>query len=190
MNIGFICGKYLKNTLYFCIIVFFSFFCFVGASTPVIVSLSIIPWQITYWSPTYLNLWQIDISPVQQETQWQFGDYFWVKDLGSSDTGYTTTIVSDWLIWPNWATLTWIYLMAGNNWGPELLLWVDWNVKINPVFSGSYYSIFSSPVTYIYRQQWANYWKINKYGDKPWIKVVTPGYMQPWTYSWTIYFDI
>lgn len=184
--------KTLFFTIKFCciIILFICFFSFVGAaSTDVPISLTINPWQITVWSPTYMDLWQINLSTNQQNIQWQFSDYFWAQDLEASINGYSTTIVSDGLVWLNWITLTWIYIMAWNNWSPELLVWNTWNVQINSVFSGDYYSIFNTPVTYIYRSLWAVY-SINKYGDRPFIRVVIPGYVQPWKYSWVIYFDI
>lgn len=154
------------------------------------VSISILAWQINYWSPMYLNLWQINLSQVEQNIQWQFSDYFWVSDLAGSDNWYNTNIWCDGLVWPNWIVLTWIFLMAWNNGSPELLNWNIWNVKINSSFSGIYYSMFNWPVTYIYRDPWVNHWIINKYWDKPWIRVVVPPYTQPWTYSGTIYFDI
>jgi hypothetical protein len=160
-------------------------------ATDVIVSITIDPWQITYWAPASLSLWSIALSQTSQNKQWQFDDYFRVSDLAWSDSGYSTTIVSDWLIWPNWSIpLTWIYMMAGNAWGPELLLWLTWDIRVNPAMSDSYYSIFSTPVTYIYRPEASNNWKVNKYWDKPWIRIVVPPYTQPWMYSWTIYFDI
>lgn len=182
--------KYFYWTkMFFILVVFLVVFSFASASD-VILSLIINPWQITYWAPSYLGLWQINISEIEQDKQAQFDDYFWVSDLVWSDSGYNTTVVSDGLIWPNWsAVLTWIYLMAWNS-NPELLLWTNWNVEINSVFSWDYYSIFNTPVTYIYRWETLNYWKINKYWDKPWIKIVIPAYTQPWMYSWTIYFDI
>ncbi len=155
------------------------------------VSVSILAWQIDYWSPKYLNLWQINLSPLEQNIQWQFGDYFWVSDLVWSDNWYSTNIwCDDGLIWPNWTILTWVYLMAWNNGLPELLNWNPWNVQINQFFSGSFSSIFNWPVTYIYRNSWQNNWVVNKYGDRAWIRVVVPPYTQPWTYSWTIYLDI
>jgi len=171
-------------------ILLYVFFVVDSFSDNTLVQVSIVPWQITLGFPAYLNLWTINLSQSPTEVEWQFGDYFWVSDLGGSDNGYRTTIVSDGLIWNNWVTLTGIYLIAWNNWAPELLLWVDWDVRINTAFLGSGQSIFSNPVTYIYRPQWINYWRINKYGDKPSIRIVLPPYSQPWQYSWTIYFDI
>jgi len=190
INKDFIYKKYIKKIEVFYFFIFFLIILSFVRAEDVILSITINPWEITYWAPMYLNLWQISLSQTQQNIQWQFDDYFWVNDLQWSDSWYNTTIVSDGFMWPNWNILTWIYLMAWNNWSPELLLWLTWNVMINQAFSESYYSIFSSPVTYIYRPQWENYWKVNKYGDKPWIKVIIPPYTSPWMYSWTIYIDI
>ncbi|MFZ2151054.1 MAG: hypothetical protein WAZ12_02055 [Candidatus Absconditicoccaceae bacterium] len=182
--------KYFYGTkMFFILVVFLVVFSFASASD-VILSLIINPGQITYGAPSYLGLGQINISEIEQDKQAQFDDYFWVSDLVGSDSGYNTTVVSDGLIGPNGsAVLTGIYLMAGNS-NPELLLGTNGNVEINSVFSGDYYSIFNTPVTYIYRGETLNYGKINKYGDKPWIKIVIPAYTQPGMYSGTIYFDI
>jgi hypothetical protein len=160
-----------------------------STNTNTLVTVAITPWQITYGSPVYLNLWQINLSQTQQEIEWQFSEHFWISDLEASDNGYTTTIVSDGLVWANWIILTWIYLAAWNNGIPDLLAGLVWDVRINQLFSGNYFSI-NNPITYIYRPQWLNYWRISKYGDRPWIKIIVPPYAQPWTYSWTIYFDI
>jgi len=191
MDIEFIYKNcFLKIEIFIISIFLLYFVSFSNAATDVQLSLVINPWQIDYWSPMYLNLWQINLSQVEQNIQWQFGDYFWVSDLAWSDNGYNTHISCDGLVWPNWIVLTWVYLMAWNNGNPELLNWNAWSVKINSSFSGNYFSMFNGPVTYIYRDPWTNHWIINKYWDKAWIRVVVPPYTQPWTYSWTIYFDI
>jgi hypothetical protein len=172
-------------------LMFFVVFLSFVKATDVIVSITINPWQITFWAPVSLSLWSISLSQTSQNKEWQFDDYFRVSDLIWSDSGYNTTVVSDGLVWPSWSSpLTWIYLMAWSIWGPELLLGTTWNVQINSALSSDYYSIFNVPVTYIYRPQSINYWKVNKYWDKPWIRIVIPPYTQPWMYSWTIYFDI
>lgn len=191
INKGFIWKNYFKKIEVFYASIFFLIFLSFVKASDVMVSITINPWQITYWAPSYLGLWQINISETEQNKQAQFEDYFWVSDLVWSDSWYSTTVVSDGLLWPDWSsTLTWIYLMAWNWSTPELLAWIPGGVRINSVFSWEYYSIFDTPVTYIYRPETSNYWKINKYWDKPWIKIVIPPYTQPWMYSWIIYFDI
>lgn len=175
---------------YFVIFVFFVFLGFFVKAQETIISISILPGEVSRWAASSLSLWEIELAQIQQEVTGRFQDYFWVSDLKWHDNGYNTMIVSDGLIGPNENILTGIYLMAGNGGRPELEIWIDWEVMINQLFSGDYHSIYWDPITYIYRTVWANNWKINKYRDRPWIKIVVPPYTSPGTYSGTIYFDV
>lgn len=180
-------GNYLnKFLLLFCFVLFLNYSCF-SATSDVPVTLQIMPWVIRYGiSDTWLNFWSISVSWVVQEIERQFEDYFRVQDLKAADSGYYTTVVSAGLAWPL-MTITWIYMKAWNIY-PELLLGVVWNVVIGTNLL-NYQSIYNN-VTYIRRDNAPNYWKINKYWDKPWIKIVVPPYVSPWNYSWTIFFSL
>lgn len=174
--------KYIWITIFF---VLFFVFCL---SQETKIKLEVTPWQITWWvESSWLNLGTVEIWETQKELTWQFDWYFWVSDLEASDLGWSTTVKCDWLNWSNGWILTWIYMMV-DDLSPELLLWVPWNVLIDQNFL-NYYSINTS-VTYIYRPAWANFGRINKYWDKPHIKVIIPPYSAPWSYSWIIYFDM
>lgn len=182
-------NSYFKTTfIALCFVFLFFLWSFVFSQSQTILTMSINPWQLSYDSPAYLNLWQINLSESQQNIQWQFDDYFWVSDLMWLDDWYSTNIQCDWLYGANGVVLSWIYLKAWNI-NPTLILWNPWNVFISPHFS-DYYPINNWPVIYIYREAGANYWTINKYWDMPWIRVTIPPYTQPWTYSWIIFFDI
>lgn len=183
-------NKYIYGIRFFGILFVFLFSLSFVKSSDIIVSIDILPWEITRWASSNLSLGQISLDDQNKELSWQFEDDFWINDLKWHDNGYNTMIVSDWLIWPNWNILTGIYLMAGNGNRPVLDRGVLWDVRINDVFSGNYHSIYWDPVVYIYRPVWPNNWKINKYKDRPWIKIVVPPYTSPWTYSGTIYFDV
>lgn len=175
----------IKNILIFGFFVVFTFFQVKSSNFPL--SLYVTPWEITYGiSDTWLNFWSVTVSWAFQEIERQFEDYFWVQDLKAADSGYYTTVVSAGLVWPL-MTITWIYMKADNI-NPELLLGVAWNVFINTGLLN--YKSISGSVTYIYRDNALNFWKINKYGDKPWIKIVVPPFVSPWNYSWTIFFSL
>lgn len=175
---------YLKLVWFIFVGFFYYFFCYANVS----VNFSVDPWQITWWVSSGLSLWTIEAGQTQQVLTWQFAGYFWVQDLKWSDTGWTTTVNCDWLYWPQWSIITWIYLKAWNS-SPNLLLWTIWNVLINQNLINDYEPIEVS-ISYIHRPQWQNNWKINKYGDIPYIKVIIPPYTPPGNYSWTIYFDL
>lgn len=167
------------------VLVFFLLFIEVRAAD-VPVSLTVDQWEITHGvASAWLDLGLISVGDTI-ELSAQFAGPFWVSDLKSSDSWYRTTVRCSGLRWPNWSVITGIYLKNWNS-TPTLLDGMAGNVKINPNLS-DFFPINTS-VNYIYREQGLNYWTINKYWDNPWIKIVVPAYMQPWSYSWEVIFD-
>ena len=142
---------------------------------------------IRHGTPDNVNLWVLSTSTSDQELSGQFSDYFWVEDLEWYVTGYYTTIQCDGVYGPSGNILTWVYLKAGNT-SPTLLLWNSGDVLISSGLQ-NYASIFS-PMTYIYKPtDTGNAWIVNRYGDKPRLKIVIPAYTPPGTYSGTIVFS-
>ncbi|EKD25362.1 MAG: hypothetical protein ACD_80C00079G0005 [uncultured bacterium (gcode 4)] len=151
------------------------------------VSLQIKWMGIRHGTPDNVNLWLLTASGNDQEINGQFSGYFWVEDIEGYITGHYTTIQCEGVYGPLWNKLTWVYLKAGNI-NPERILWLTGNVLIAPSFAD--YTSILSPMTYIYKPTaLGNAWIVNKYWDKPWLKIVVPGGTPPGTYSGTIVFS-
>ncbi len=155
-------------------------------------------WSITFeikgyglrhGTPENFPIGTIINSPNDQIVSGQFTDYFWVEDILGEITGHYTTIQCDGIYGPNSTILTGIELKAWSS-TPTLLLWTTWAyVAINPSLS-TYHSIIE-PITYIYKSTHpSNAWIVNKYGDRPWIKILIPGNTPPGMYSGTIVFSL
>ena len=143
---------------------------------------------LRHGTPNNVNLWTYPTLPGDQEIIRQFDDIFWVEDLLWSSTGYYTTIQCDGVYGPSGNRLTGIYLKAGNT-SPTLLQWRTGNVFIATGFSG-YISILN-PVTYIYKPTSpTNAALVNKYWDRPRLKIVVPANSPAGTYSGTIVFSL
>ena len=143
---------------------------------------------IRHGTPDNMNLGTISASTNDQEISWQFTDTFWVEDIEWYITGHYTTIQCAGVYGPNNAILTWVELMAGNT-EPELLMGITGtNVFINPMLHT--YTSITKPVTYIYKTtDTNNIWIVNKYGDKPWLKILIPPTSPAGIYSGTIVFS-
>jgi len=143
---------------------------------------------IRIWTPENFNVWTINYSSQEQEVTWRFNDYFRVEDLDSRMTGHYTTIQCDGLYATWWYSLTWIYLKYGNL-NPTLIYGQTWVVSISNFLSG--YQSITNPITYIYKStSWGNIWVVNRYGDKPYVKIIIPAYSNTWDYSGTITFSL
>lgn len=143
---------------------------------------------IRHGTPDNTNLWLLTTSGNEQELTGQFTDYFWVEDLQGYTTGHYTTIQCDGVYGPSWYILSWIYLKAGNI-TPELIQWLTGNhIFINSILNN--YIDILSPITYIYKETHNdNAWLANRYGDKPYYKIIIPAYAPPGMYSGTIVFS-
>lgn len=152
------------------------------------ISLEIIGLGVRHWTPENFQINTVYSSPSEQYIEQQFTENFWVEDLQWYATGYYTTIQCDGIYGPLNTKLTWIELKAGDS-DPELIAWLTWpNVAINSALS-SYMNIVE-PVTYIYKNNGANnIGLVNKYGDKPRLKITIPPTAQPGIYSGTIVFS-
>ena len=151
-----------------------------------IISIEITGIGIRHGTPDNVNLWVLNTSSSDQEFSGQFTDYFRVEDMEGYVTGHYTTIQCDGVHGP--VTLTWVYLKAGNT-SPELIQGLTGNhVLINSELSS--YTNILAPITYIYKEtNSSNAGLINRYGDKPWLKILIPGGTPPGTYSGTIVFS-
>ena len=157
-----------------------------GYAADVNMTLEITGLGIRHGTPENTNLWTVMSVSGDQEISGQFIEPFRVEDMEGYITGHYTTIQCDGVHGP--VTLTWVYLKAGNT-SPELIQGLTGNhVLINSELS-SYTSILA-PVTYIYKEtNLSNIWIMNKYGDKPRLKVIIPEGTPPGTYSGTIVFS-
>ena len=151
------------------------------------ISLEITGIGLRHGTPNNANLWVLSTSTTDQEFSGQFSDYFRVEDMEGYVTGHYTTIQCDGVYGPAGNKLTWVYLKAGNT-SPTLLLGTSGDVLIS---SGIYdYASILSPMTYIYKPtDTGNAWLVNRYWDKPRLKIVIPAYTPPGTYSGTIVFS-
>jgi len=127
-------------------------------------------------------------SPTDQVVSGQFTEHFRIEDIEGYMTGHYTTIQCDGIYGPSNTRLTGIELKAGNT-DPELIMGLTGpNVKINSNLI-TYQNIIE-PITYLYKETNSNHMGIvNKYGDKPWIKLLIPTSTPPGTYSGTIVFS-
>jgi len=181
--------KTKKNILFIVIVVLLSTIFLLNkkcSSFDTIITISIIPGWLTIWAPiTWIDFGNIKVSPASQELSWQFSDFFWISDLDGIDSWYYTTLQSDGLIyWNNMINAS----IKVDSIQPDLMEWITWNVYMNSDLL-SYYPIDIS-VTYIYRNLWFNNGIINKYGNKPWVKLTVPSFTPPWDYTGVINFDL
>ncbi|MFA7298354.1 MAG: hypothetical protein WC010_01790 [Candidatus Absconditabacterales bacterium] len=153
-----------------------------------IVSLEVTGIGIRHGTPANVNLGTIIASPGDQEFSGQFSNYFRVDDMQGYITGYYTTIQCDGIYGSTGNKLTGVYLKAGNI-IPEYIQGITGNhILINSILST--YTNILLPITYLYKETHIdNKGLINKYGDKPWIKIFIPGGTPPGSYSGTIVFS-
>ena len=152
------------------------------------VSLQINGVGLRHGTPNNVNLWTPNTSPNDQEIVWQFDDNFWVEDLEWYITGHYTTIQCDGVYGSAGNKLTGVYLKVGNS-NPTLLMWGTGNVHIATELN-DYVSILN-PITYIYKPTAIdNEWAINRYWDRPRLKIIIPGWTPPGNYSGTIVFNL
>jgi len=164
---------------------FLTFYVQAGRGT---ISLNIVWIWIRHGTPSNVNLWVYGTSSNDQEISGQFSDYFWVEDLQGIATGHYTTIQCDGVYGSAGNRLTWVYLKAGST-SPTLIMGLTGNVLISS-WTYNYVSILN-PVTYIYKPtDVGNGWLANKYWDKPWFKIVIPGWTPAGHYSGTIIFSL
>lgn len=152
------------------------------------ITLQVVGLGIRHWTPDNLAIWTVMMSPNDQEIDQQFTTGFRVEDLEWLITGHYTTIQCEGVYGPNMTILTWIELKAGSA-TPSLLMGTTGNnVYINPDLSQ--YINITDPITYFYKETNPNNkGLLNKYGDKPWIKILIPSSAPAGVYSGTIVFS-
>lgn len=181
-----------KQKLFLLVIIIISywFFYFTLAQSTAqgIISLKITWLGIRHGTPENFPIWTITASPSDQEISWHFTDYFRVEDIQWYATWHYTTIQCDGIYGPSNTKLTWIEIKAGNT-NPELIMGLTWpNVQINTLLAN--YTNILEPVTYIYKETNTNHaWIVNKYGDKPRLKILIPPAAPAGIYSGTIVFS-
>lgn len=146
-----------------------------------------IKWQwLIIGTPNNLNLgsvnaWAIIIS--------SFLDYFWLEDLRGTSTGHYTTIQCDGLYWPNWSVtnvITWIQLSGAVI---EKIAWADNDTLIYSNLNT--WTDITSPKLYLYRNNAvSNVWVINRYWNKPDIRISVPSWMPAGTYKGNITYTL
>lgn len=170
------------------------------------VDLEIKAWAVTIWAPTTINLgtWTVS-SSVQTKVitmssgncawdgtwlTWEDFSYFWVEDLKSSWTWYTTTLESADLVdgeriitadniavstteW-TWAitTLNWLNGLSSTRPDEILLTWND----LQPMDSAQWMIWRILPTT-------PDAWIVWKYGFRPTFTITIPKYQDVWTYT-------
>jgi hypothetical protein len=183
-------GDYFNSCCFFLMknkFVFFVFcslvFVWVVLGTESQVSITLSARWLFVWTPANLNLWSVSPGGTVEVN---FDDYFWVEDLRWTSTGHYTTIQCDGLYWSN------NYIITGVQ-----LSWI--NVEMIAGISNStlIYSNLNSrtditqPQLYLYRNNSSsNNWVINRYGNKPSIRVFVPEYAPVGTYKWKITYTL
>lgn len=143
---------------------------------------------LRHGTPENFSFGTIASSLSDQYISGQFTEPFRIEDLQWYITGHYTTIQCDGVYNQNGYRLTWVELKAGNN-TPELLAWMIWsNVKISSILYN--YTNIIEPVTYIYKEtNINNLWTVNKYWDKPRLKILIPPTAPEGIYSGQIVFS-
>jgi len=119
------------------------------------------------WTPANLNLWSVN---PWDTIEINFDDYFWVEDLRWTNTGHYTTIQCDWLYGPSNFVITWLQL----SWATVEM--IDWRTNNTLIYSNlSDRTDITDPTLYLYRNNdLSNNWAINRYWNKPAIRVFVP----------------
>lgn len=138
------------------------------------------------WTPWNLNLGTV----IPWNTiEVNFSDYFWIEDLRWTSTGHYTTIQCDGLFGPNGSTgtvITWVQM----SWAlVELVAWVANNTLVYSNLTS--WTDITEPQLYFYRNEnTTNPGWVNRYGNKPAIKISVPSDISSWNYKWKITYTL
>jgi hypothetical protein len=142
-----------------------------------------ISWWLVIGTPANISLWSL--------TAWSgyvytFSDYFWIEDLRWNNTGHYTTIQCDGLYGPNNAIITGVQ-MSGSL--IEKIVWITNNTLIYS--SLTTWTDITEPQLYLYRNDiiGAN-GAINRYWNKPSIKITVPADVPSGSYKWKITYTL
>ncbi len=133
------------------------------------------------------------LSTVQTAEKQFTGDgYFWVEDLKGADAGYYTTVSITDLTGQSTNDVipadnvkirtytTWATLIAG-----------DANTKVVvPDALATAYTSFSTPITFLKRDNAVNNGSIGKYAMFPWLQITIPAFVSPDTYQGVITYTL
>ncbi len=134
-------------------------------------------------TPNNLNIWSVSEGDTIESS---FVDYFWIEDLRGISTGHYTTIQCDGLYGPSDSIITWVQL----SWAiVDRIAWTANNTLIYSSLSSR--TDITEPKLYLYRNDivWTN-WLINRYGNKPAIKITVPSWVPAGSYKWKITYTL
>lgn len=177
----------MKVTIRLLAIFYLFFVCLVfGENMQSMVSVQLNTRWLFAWTPANLSLWPV--------TPWNtievnFSDYFWIEDLRWNSTGHYTTIQCDGLFGPNGSTgtvITWVQ-MSG-----LIIELVAWTANNTLIYSNlSTWTDITKPQLYFYRNEnTTNPGWVNRYGNKPTIKISVPSGTPSGTYRWKITYTL
>jgi len=175
-----------KKFLLLVIFLFFNFllfFVFAAEEKNINTQLEIFRWQVTIWAPDSIDFPIVTTENFIQniETSTNSWEYFWVKDLKSSDYWFYTQIsITDFDNW-NWQKI------YQNNIKITTIGWVStlsWhlNTWVNiPSLLSTWFQNFQTPLILTRRIIPTN-WKTWMYWVKPILKVQIPAFQPAWNY--------
>lgn len=165
------------------LVLVFVFFPVIVNANNSLVSVEVLSAWLIIWTPENLNIWSV--SP-WNDKEVNFTDYFWIEDLRWTNTGHYTTIQCDWLYGPSDAIITWVQLS-----------WATVDMIAGKPNNTLIYSNLSSrtdvtePKLYLYRNNnVSNNWAINRYWNKPAIKITVPSWVPAGSYKWKITYTL
>lgn len=182
MCIFYVLYFFMKYFIIWIVILCFYFF-LVFASEDSLLTVELSSRWLIIWTPANLSLWSV--------TPWStietnFSDYFWVEDLRWTNTWHYTTIQCDGLYGPSGAMITGVELSGAV---VDLVAWLANNTLIYSNLIN--WTDITEPKLYLYRNNdISNGWKINRYGNKPAIKVTVPSDVPAGSYKGKITYTL
>lgn len=192
-----------------------------STSTSTTISLGISAWSVTIWGPTTIDFWTGTVANdtvtklIQMSTwncawsAWVSGydySYFWLEDLKSASSGYSTDIrISN--LTDTWKVIDAAQVSASLTWWTTDIVSLDgltWTESTRPTeITLSNHAVswwpdhphgteLSSSVSMIWRTQPTTpfSWIIWKYGFRPDFYIDIPKYQQLWSYKATITYTV
>ncbi len=171
---------------YLFIFVCFLFWCWFVFSNTQKISV-VLNWQwLIIWTPANLDLGTVSSGDIKEIN---FLEPFWIEDLRWTNTGHYTTIQCDGLYGPNTLTSTVITGVQLSGAVVEKIWWKDNDTLVYSALSS--FTDITTPQLYLYRNDSvSNNGAINRYGNKPTIKITVPSWTPAGTYKWKITYTL
>ena len=172
----------------FCLFISILCFCFfvVHVNAQNNVSLNIDGQWLIIWTPSNLDLWTVSSGDIKEIN---FLDPFWIEDLRWINTWHYTTIQCDGLYGPNALTST---VITGVELSGAVVEKIGGRDNDTLVYSAlSSFTDITTPQLYLYRND--SFWNngaINRYWNKPTIKITVPSWTPAGTYKWKITYTL